>query len=154
MKRFLSMMLALILVLSVMAGCTAAQNPAVSGSDIREDGEETEIVNVYDDGRARPSSCGRLQVKDGKLCSEDGEPVMLRGLSTYGILTAESFINEKLFEEFSRDLGVNVMRLAVYTSGVGGVGYCTEDCDKARVEQDVYNGVEYAKKHDMYVIID
>lgn len=111
------------------------------------------IPNVYDDGRDRPSSCGALQVKDGKLCSQDGVPVMLRGVSSYGLSMAESFINEPLFEELSRDVGINVFRMAMYTWGMGIVGYCT-GADQERLKQDIRNGVEYAKMQDMYVIID
>ena len=156
------MLLAMLLVFAVCFGCTSQNQstdntPVVSDSTVSDTDTDTEpepvVPNVYADGRARPSSCGALQVKDGKLCSESGEPVMLRGASTYGISTAESFINEPLFEELSRDVGMNVFRLALYTNGMGVVGYCTGG-DKDRLDQDIYNGVEYAKNHDMYVIID
>ena len=55
--------------------------------------------NAVEDGRARPSSCGRLRVVDGKLCSESGEGVMLRGVSTHDLITVESFLNDELFRE-------------------------------------------------------
>lgn len=138
MRRALCILLAAILLLSVITGCKSKTLPA---------------ANVYDDGRDRPSNCGVLQVKDGKLCSESGEPVMLRGVSSRGIATAESFINEPLFEELSRDIGVNVFRLALYTTGVGIEGYCT-GADKDRLDKAICNGVEYARLHDMYAIID
>ncbi|MBR6006177.1 MAG: glycoside hydrolase family 5 protein, partial [Clostridia bacterium] len=48
---------------------------------------------------------------------------------------------------------VNVVRLAVYTYGVGVIGYCTNG-DRERYVRDVDSGIEYAKKHDMYAIID
>ena len=136
MKKLWSLLLAAILIMTLLAGCAAKNTP-----------------NVYSDGRARPSSCGQLQVINGKLCSESGEPVMLRGVSTNGLITAESFINEPLFEELSKDDGVNLIRLALYTYGVGVVGYCTGG-DKDRHKQDIANGVEYARKQDMYVLID
>ena len=108
---------------------------------------------VYGDGRARPSSCGKLRVVDGKLCDEGGEPVMLRGVSSQELIVSESFLNEKLFEELGRDAGVNVFRLAVYTYGVGIIGYCTKG-DRDRYIRDVEKGVELARMNDMYVIID
>ncbi len=114
------------------------------------DGEE---AHVYDDGRARPSNAGKLQVVDGKLCDEQGTPVMLRGVSSQELIVTESFLNEQLFEELSRDAGVNLFRLAVYTHGVGIIGYCTKG-DRARYDADVQKGVELAKNEDMYVIID
>ena len=106
-----------------------------------------------DDGRARPSNSGKLQVVDGKLCSENGEPVMLRGVSTNGLITAEDYLNEPLFRELSRDRGVNLVRLAMYTYGVGVVGYCTGG-DKDRHKRDIVQGVELAQAADMYAIVD
>ena len=105
-----------------------------------------------DDGRARPSVCGKLKVEGGRLCSDKGEPVMLRGIGTNGLITCESFINEQLFSELAAQ-GMNVIRLAMYTYGVGVVGYCTGG-DKERHLADIDTGVEYAKASDMYCIID
>ena len=135
MKKAGNLFAAIFLIIMILAGCAGnnAQNVC--------------------DGRARPSSCGRLQVINGKLCSESGEPVMLRGVSTNGLITAESFINEPLFRELSEDDGVNLIRLAMYTYGTGIVGYCTGG-DRDRHRQDIANGVEYARKQDMYVLID
>ncbi len=143
MKRTLLILIAAIMLVSAFAGCARENgtDPANSGS------------NTYADGRARPSSCGRLQVKDGKLCSDSGLPVMLRGVSTNDLMISESFINDELFRELSEDAGVNVCRFAVYTYGVGIIGYCTKG-DKERYERDLKAGVELAAKHDMYAIID
>ena len=126
--------LILIVVLLLLAGCTKLPENAVT------------------DGRARPSSCGRLRVIDGKLCGKDSKPVMLRGVSLNGLVTSESLLNEPLFEELS-NAGVNLIRLPVYTYGVGIVGYCTKG-DKERHKQDIAEGVKLAEAHDMYVIID
>lgn len=56
---------------------------------------------VVSDGRARPSSCGRLMVSGGRLCSESGDEVMLRGVSLNGLITSESFLNDALFAELA-----------------------------------------------------
>ena len=108
MRRILTLILAMLLLRGALSGC---------GSDKK--------APVIDDGRARPSNSGKLQVVNGKLCSESGEPVMLRGVSTNGLITAEDYINEPLFHELSEDRGVNLFRFAMYTYGVGIVGYCT-----------------------------
>ena len=50
-------------------------------------------------------------------------------------------------------MGVNLFRLAVYTYGVGIIGYCAKG-DRARYDADVAKGVELAKNSDMYAIID
>lgn len=123
-----------ILVLLLLIGCAKTPDPAVQ------------------DGRARPSSCGQLQVINGKLCAEDGKTVMLRGVSLNGLVTSESLLNESLMGELSK-AGVNLLRLPVYTYGVGIVGYCTKG-DKERHKQDIADGVALAKANDMYVIID
>ena len=133
MKRAIALFLTVLLLLGAASGCA---DP-----------------NAVSDGRDRPSSCGRLRVLNGKLCSERGEPVMLRGVSLNGLISSESFLNEALFRELSRDNGVNLMRLAMYTYGVGIIGYCTKG-DKDRHKADVAKGVELARDADMYVIID
>ena len=137
MKKTLSLLLASVLLLLAFLGCGGN---ARAGKAVR-------------DGRSRPSSAGHLQVKDGKLCSESGTPVMLRGVSLNGLITSESFLNDALFKELSEDCGVNLFRLSMYTYGVGVIGYCTKG-DKERHKQDVAAGVAYAEDHDMYVLID
>lgn len=48
---------------------------------------------------------------------------------------------------------MNLFRLAMYTYGVDVVGYCTGG-DRDRHKADIDLGVELARRHDMYVIID
>ena len=135
MKKTVAWLLSAVFLLAVLSGCGASQTGAVR------------------DGRARPSVCGQLHVADGMLCDQNGEPVMLRGVSAHDVITVESFLNDDLFRELSEDGGVNVIRLPVYTFGVGVIGYCTKG-DKERYRQNVAKGVAYAKAHDMYAIID
>ena len=139
MKKITAVLLSVMLLLSVLTACAPKDNGPKP--------------NVYDDGRTRPSSAGQLQVLNGKLCSEDGDPVMLRGVSVNGLINCESFLNDQLFEELSKENGVNLFRLSVYTYGVGIIGYCTKG-DKDRYRADIAKGVEFARQHDMYVIID
>ena len=143
MKKVLSLLLAAMMLTVAFAGCGKVSAANADGNN----------GAVYNDGRARPSSCGKLQVLNGKLCGEDGQPAILRGVSTHDLIVTESFLNEQLFEELSRDVGVNLFRLAMYTHGVGIMGYCTGG-DRARYEEDIFKGVELAKQQDMYVIID
>lgn len=133
MKKLLAAIIAAAL-LSLLAGCSKGTGPSAG------------------DGRARPSVCGALKVIEGRLCSNDGEPVMLRGVSLNGLITSESFINEQLFAELAEQ-GVNLIRLPVYTYGVGVIGYCTNG-DKDRHKQDIARAAEYAAAQDIYVIID
>ena len=171
MKKILCLLLAAVLLSSALAGCgapAAAPEPETSPPETEPaqplpeeeaaapsgaPAGETPSPAAVNDGRARPSSCGQLRVADGKLCAESGEPVMLRGVSVNGLVTSESFLNEELFRELAEDDGVNLFRLAMYTYGVGSVGYCTGG-DKERHKQDIAKGVELAANHDMYVLID
>ena len=137
MKKILSILLTAILLVSALAAC----------------GKASAAPTPVDDGRARPSSCGKLRVVGGKLCAESGEPVMLRGLSLNGLITSESYLNEELFRELARSDGVNLFRLPMYTYGVGSVGYCANG-DKERHKEAVARGVELARAQDMYVLID
>jgi len=163
MKKLQAILLAAVLLSSILAGCAgtpaapageaeSAPVPAAGEPPEEEAGEEPAPVPC-EDGRARPSSCGRLRVVGGKLCGEDGESVMLRGVSTNGLLTGEDYLNEALFHELAWDDGVNLIRLAMYTYGVGSVGYCANG-DKERHKQLIARGVELAREQDMYVLID
>ncbi len=154
MKKTLMLLLALVLLVSCLSGCASQSVPAPQAESApAEETPAPPTGHIYDDGRARPSSCGRLQVVDGKLCSESGESVMLRGVSTNGLITAEDLLNEQLFCELARDDGVNLVRLAMYTYGMGAIGYCTGG-DKERHKEDIIRGVELARDEDMYVIVD
>ena len=124
MKKAVFFLLAAALVAAALAGCAKAPEAAADPDD---------GIAVCDDGRARPSSCGKLQVLNGKLCGEDGQSAMLRGVSTHDLIVTESFLNDQLFEELARDGGVNLFRLAMYTHGVGVMGHCTGG-DRARYE--------------------
>ena len=113
--------LCLILICALFAGCAASPGTVSNENPVSENSRAFAVS----DGRDRPSVSGTLQVLNGKLCGENGAPVMLRGVSANGLPMCESFINETLFSELSRDLGVNIFRIPVYTWGVGVVGYCT-----------------------------
>ena len=105
------------------------------------------------DHKDRPSVSGHLQVVDARLCDQNGDPVMLRGISSYGLSLSERYINDECFHDISHLIGANVFRLALYTWGVGSVGYCTGG-DQKRLMKAIEDGVTYAKNNDMYVIID
>ena len=100
MKRIWTLLLAVIL---LGTACARRGEPVSTVSGENSSGGETINAVSYDDGRARPSNSGRLQVKNGKLSDRDGQPVMLRGVSFNGLITSESFLNAQLFEELARD---------------------------------------------------
>lgn len=98
-----------------------------------------------------PSYCGALQVIGNRLCDQYGDKVYLHGLSTHGIVWFPDYVNEVAFKEFRYEWNANVIRLAMYTAEYGG--YCSGG-NKEQLKQLIRNGVEYATKNDMYVIVD
>ena len=119
------------------------------GKEQDESGEETKDAKKSD--IPSPSVSGKLSVSGTRLVDENGEAVQLRGLSTHGMAWFPQYVNEALFTEFREEWKANVIRLAMYTAESGG--YCT-DGDKENLKNLIRNGVEYATKHDMYVIVD
>lgn len=100
---------------------------------------------------ARPSQNGALSVKGVQLVDENCQAVQLRGISTHGIGWFPQFVNSDAITQLSSDFGANVFRIAMYTDE--NSGYCT-DGDKEKLKQLIFDGVDYAKKADMYVIVD
>lgn len=89
-----------------------------------------------------------LQVVDGKLCDDRGEPVQLRGVSTHGIAWYGEYLNANAMRSV-KEAGGNVIRIAMYTAGEHG--YVAEP--EHNLTQ-VICGIEDAIASDMYVIVD
>lgn len=60
------------------------------------------------------SENGWLQVRGTQLCSESGEPVVLRGMSTHGLQWYSQYANAQSLRNLSA-FGANLFRVAVYT---------------------------------------
>lgn len=60
------------------------------------------------------SENGWLQVRSTQLCSESGEPVVLRGMSTHGLQWYSQYANAQSLRNLSA-FGANLFRVAVYT---------------------------------------
>ncbi len=103
-----------------------------------------EATNAQADGLA-------LHVEDTMLMDENGQPVQLKGISTHGINWYPQYVNRDCFKELREEWGVNVIRLSLYTEGYNG--YCN-GADKEQLKQIIFDGVEYATKEGLYVIID
>ncbi len=104
---------------------------------------------------ARPQqgsgSLSPLAVRGTNLVNAAGEPVQLRGVSTHGLAWFPQFVNEALFAEMAQSWGVNAVRLALYTAEYGG--WCSGG-DRAALKKLVLDGVDYAERAGLYVIID
>ena len=141
----------------VLAGCSAkTEAPANSNDASANEAKQTEAATsqaastAASPSAACPSVNGRLSVQGTYLVDESGNPVQLRGASTHGIAWFPEYVNKDTFNQLAQ-WGVNVVRLAMYTSESGG--YCTGG-DQEELLRLLDQGVQYAKDADMYVIID
>lgn len=92
-----------------------------------------------------------LHVSGAHLADSSGNPVQLRGVSTHGLAWYPQYVNEACFRQLHQEMGVNVVRLAMYTAEYGG--YCTGG-DQARLEALIDKGVQCAADNGMYAILD
>ncbi len=92
---------------------------------------------------------GFLKVVGHQLCNEAGQPVQLRGMSSFGLQweSGSKFINYECLKYLRDHWRINVFRLAMYTKEGGYI-------DDPVVADTVKRGVEIAVKLGIYVIID
>lgn len=98
-----------------------------------------------------PKKAGALSVKNGTLVDKNGKAIQLRGVSTHGLSWFGQYVNDACFSDVRNTWGANVVRLAMYTQEYGG--YCSGG-SKKDLRALVKQGVAYAKKNDLYVIVD
>lgn len=133
---------------------TADSDKREDAADLKDEDQSNQKNSLAKNGDyilARPSQNGALAVKGTQLVDENGQAVQLRGISTHGIGWFPQFVNSDAITQLSSEFGANVFRIAMYTDE--NSGYCT-DGDKEKLKQLVLDGVGYAKKADMYVIVD
>lgn len=106
----------------------------------------TAIDNAPKEEGTPVANHGRLKVEGTNLLDASGNPYQLKGVSTHGIAWFPQYVNEAGFRSLRDTYGANVIRLAMYSDP--GSGYGEEAIKK------VEEGVEYATKLGMYVIID
>ncbi len=97
------------------------------------------------------SKYGTLKVTGTHLTNSAGQTVQLKGVSTHGINWFPEYVSKETFKTFRDEWGVEVVRLAMYTSEYNG--YCSGG-NKDELKQLVCKGVDYATELGMYVIID
>lgn len=103
--------------------------------------------------KAEAAKLPALQVKGTKLVNAKGKTVQLKGVSTHGLSWFPQYVNQKAFTYMKKNWKINVVRLAMYTAEYNG--YCTGDAQNQKnLEKLIDNGVRYATKAGLYVIID
>ncbi len=101
--------------------------------------------------RAEEEKVSSLFVAGTKLVDSEGNAVQLKGVSTHGLAWYPGYVNEACFRQMKEEWGVNVIRLAMYTGEYGG--YCSGGSQE-NLKNLIKEGVSYAAKCNMYVIID
>lgn len=140
-------------------GAEPAESEDMSGEGQREEtgnGEKPGGAGDPGSGEKPPAAAqtaalGALSVQGTKLVDGKGNEVQLRGISTHGLAWYPDYVNEDCVRQLKEEWGMNVFRLAMYTAEYGG--YCSGG-DKEDLKALVKDGVKYATKNDMYVIID
>lgn len=93
------------------------------------------------------SENGWLTLKGTQLCNENGEPIVLHGMSSHGIQWFPQYTSKGAIQA-TADYGANLFRVAMYTAENGYIS------NPSAVKRTLYNAVDAAISLDMYVIID
>lgn len=125
---------------------THKQNQNAQSS--QQQGNQQNTVGTVTTGTV--SEHGRLHVNGRNIVDERGNVFQIQGVSTHGLAWFGEYVNLESFRAL-KNMGVNTIRLAMYTSEYGG--YCNGG-DREQLKKLVNNGVQYATELDMYVIID
>lgn len=103
-------------------------------------------------GTKADAAVKRLKVSNGKLVNTDGKVVQLKGVSSHGIAWYPQYVNDAAFKTV-KGWGCNTFRIAMYTAEYNG--YCVGGSDnRTRQKNLIKKAVTYAKKYNMYLIID
>lgn len=94
-------------------------------------------------GVLQTAALGALSVEGTKLVDDNGNGVLLKGISTHGLAWYPDYVNEDCIRQLKEEWGVNVFRLAMYTAEYGG--FCSGG-DKESLKALVKDGVKYASQ--------
>ena len=133
----------LILIITILAGFTGCNSNAPK-VEIHENVQEQYI------DKNTIEYTGWLKTEGSELKNEHGEPIQLRGLSSHGIQWFPEVLTYENLEQLKNNWKINVFRIAMYTDQNAN-GYIAHP-EKSKEEVDKI--VDYAKRLDMYVVVD
>ena len=93
------------------------------------------------------SKNGWLKVVGASLCNDQGQPVVLRGMSSHGLQWYGQFASSQAIKN-TADYGANLFRIAMYTDEDGYLS------NPDKIRQQAISAIDAAVSNDMYVIID
>ncbi len=131
--------------------------------EVEEDEPEIDEEESQDDAEVTDSDIvtsgqhldyyGALTVEDGNLVDSDGNTARLVGVSSHGLSWYPAFVTPEAIESLRDNWGINVIRLAMYTSDYNG--YCVGGSDiQDSLKETIYDAIDAATDKDMYVIVD
>lgn len=132
---------------------TAADAAEPEATDASED-EGDEPANTQDAVQSplktvRPSSSHQLYVEGTQLVDNEGNPAVLRGVSTHGLAWFPQYVNDKLFAQLSTEWDCNLVRLALYSED-----YCKGGKEAEDALATLRRGIDACINNDMYVLVD
>ena len=135
----------LALLLMLMGGLPLAAN-AVGETETTEGSQATQGYEPLVE-TDRPSNAGALQVVGTQLSDAEGNPVMLRGVSTHGLQWYPQYVNAELFSQLASDWNCNLVRLAMYSKDYS-------EGNQQDNLQVLHRGIDACIANDMYVLVD
>jgi endoglucanase len=91
---------------------------------------------------------GQLQVTGTNLCSSQGKPVQLKGMSLHGLQAVGDFISEASIKTLAEDWGCTVIRLPLYTESDCYIKY------PDKYYEVLCKGIDLCIAQGIYVIVD
>ena len=130
----------------------------VEEENIESETEETE--EATENSNAGIASTGKqfdyygtLHLEDGKLYDEVGNEARLVGVSTNNLSWYADFASADSIKSLKANWGINVIRLALYTSDYDG--YCVGgEKNQNKLKEIINDAVKAATENEMYVILD
>lgn len=151
MKRKISLLLAMILILSCTAGAYSPSPQAAAGFFCASEALRCARACLTRRDASPLAAHGALSVKNGRLTDAHGNAVQLRGVSTHGLAWYPQYVSAAAFRTL-RGWGCSVVRLAMYTEEYGG--YCVSGTDREALKKLLDQGVRCAAEAGLYVILD
>ncbi len=142
---------------SISSSVSSVKEPAVKEEnkvsvDLNTESSIEEIATIVDESEETDDSkLPSLSVSGSNIVNSNGEPVVLKGLSTHGIAWFPSYINEEFFHELKDKWNCSVVRIAMYTDEYGG--FCSGG-NKDDLLKLIDDGVNFATDSGLYVIVD
>ncbi|WP_304224062.1 glycoside hydrolase family 5 protein [Gracilinema caldarium] len=108
---------------------------------------DNRFLAVDKSGKTVVERFGQLQVMGTRLGTQEGKPVQLRGMSSFGLQWAGKYANDEVIQWLRDDWNMQVWRAAMYLTQGGYI-------ENPVIKEKVISSIEAALKLGIYVIVD